>query len=295
MEKSSDLSIRRRCELLKVARSNLYYSKKSRPELAELCQEIMEIYERWPIYGYRRITEILRRNGHVINRKKVQRLMKLLGIRAIYPGPNTSKRNHAEMVHPYLLKGLNIDRPHKVWQVDITYLRVNGGFVYLIALIDVCSRFAVSWHLSNDLCVLSCIDCLDEAARKYGSPDIVNSDQGAQFTSDKWLEALSKYGIKVSMTGVGRSNDNAYIERLWRTLKYEGIYLHGYRTIRELKKELPNLIYWYNNERPHQSIGYKTPREMLEEKMTDEYMDNFKIKLPTYSQPQAITDFGLDL
>jgi len=284
--KGLELSVRKQCKLLSFARSNLYYSKKPRQGESELCQEIMEIYEKYPIYGYRRITAILRRKGVLVNRKRVQRLMKLLRLRAIYPGPNTSKRNHAEMVQPYLLKDLSIYRLHQVWQIDITYLRVSGGFVYLIALIDVYSRLVVSWRLSNDLCVLSCKDCLDEAVAKYGSSEIVNSDQGAQFTSEIWINLLVEYNIKVSMTGVGRSNDNAYIERLWRTLKYEGIYLHGIHTIKELKKELPNLIWWYNNERPHQSIGYKTPREMA-----DEYMDKLIENLPTIFTATTATDF----
>lgn len=282
----SKISVRKQCELLNIARSNLYYSKKSRPGEAEVAQEVMEIYEKYPIYGYRRITEILRRNGVIVNRKRVQRLMKLLGLRAIYPGPNTSKRNHAEMVYPYLLKDLSIERMHQVWQIDITYLRVSGGFVYLIALIDVYSRLVVSWRLSNDLSTLACMDCLDEAVAKYGSPEIVNSDQGAQFTSEDWINLLIKYSIKISMTGVGRSNDNAYIERLWRTLKYEGIYLHGYQTIKELKKELPHLIYWYNNERPHQSLDYKTPREMA-----DEYVDKLIENLPTIFTATIAIDF----
>ena len=191
------------------------------------------------------------------------------------------------MVSPYLLKDLNIERMHQVWQIDITYLRVSGGFVYLIALIDVYSRLVVSWCLSNDLCTLSCKDCLDEAVAKYGSPELVNSDQGAQFRSEDWLGLLVKYNIKVSMTGVGRSNDNGYIERLWRTLKYEGIYLHGIDTIKELKKELPNLIWWYNNERPHQSIGYKTPKEMA-----DEYVDKLIATYPQYSQSQQLQILG---
>jgi putative transposase len=279
-------SVRKQCKLISLNRSNLYYSKKTRQDEGELTQEIMEIYEKYPIYGYRRITAMLHKKGVIVNRKRVQRLMKLCGLKAIYPGPNTSKRNHAEMVQPYLLKDLNIERMHQVWQIDITYLRVSGGFVYLTALIDVYSRLVVSWCLSNDLCTLSCIDCLDEAVAKYGISEIVNSDQGAQFTSEDWLSLLVKYDIKVSMTGVGRSNDNAYVERLWRTLKYEGIYLHGYKTIKELKKELPNLIWWYNNERPHQSIGYKTPREMA-----DEYGDKLIENLPTIFTATTTTDF----
>lgn len=240
----------------------------------------MEIYEKYPIYGYRRITAILRRQGLKVNKKRTQRLMNLLGLKAIYPGPNTSKRNHAEMVWPYLLKGLAVIKIHQVWQIDISYLRVEGGFVYLVALIDVYSRMVVSWRLSNDLANDSALDILHDAISKYGIPEIINSDQGAQFTSSFWIDALAKYQIKISMTGKGRSNDNAYVERLWRTLKYEGIYLHNYKTIKELKRELPNLINWYNFERPHSALNYLTPGEKA-----DAFMDKLLHNLPTTTQP----------
>jgi len=205
--------------------------------------------------------------------------MSLLNLQAIYPGPNTSKRNHAEMVYPYLLKGLAVVKLHQIWQIDITYLRVEGGFVYFVALIDVYSRMVVSWRLSNDLATDSALDILDDAISKYGIPEIVNSDQGAQFTSSFWVEALAKHHIKISMTGKGRSNDNAYVERLWRTLKYEGIYLHGYNTIKELKRELPNLINWYNFKRPHQALGYLTPAEKA-----DAFLDKSLRHLPRTAQ-----------
>lgn len=274
------ISVRQQCKLLSVARSNIYYHSQAKRNNAELCQEIMEIYEKYPIYGYRRITAILRKKGILINKKKVQRLMKLLGLKAIYPGPNTSKRNHADMVHPYLLRNLTIIKLHQVWQVDITYLRVERGFVYLTALIDVYSRLVVSWGLSNDLCVESCIDVLNDGILNYGTPEIVNSDQGSQFTSQIWIDELAKNNITISMTGKGRSNDNAYVERLWRTLKYEGIYLHGYKTIKELKKELPKLIDWYNKERPHQALNYFTPFERA-----GAFMDKLILNLPTTTQP----------
>lgn len=276
---NQEISVRRQCRLLNVTRSNVYYPSQARNN-SELCQEIMEIYEKYPIYGYRRITAILRRKGILINKKKTHRLMKLLGLRAIYPGPNTSKRNHAEMVYPYLLKNLEIVKLHQVWQVDITYLRVERGFVYLTALIDVYSRLVIAWRLSNDLCVESCLDVLHDGIFNYGAPEIINSDQGAQFTSKPWIDALLENGIHISMTGVGRSNDNAYVERLWRTLKYEGIYLHGYKTIKELKNQLPKLIDWYNKERPHQALNYFTPCERA-----GAFMDKLMLNLSTTTQP----------
>lgn len=274
------MSIRRQCELLKVSRSRLYYLSQAKINDSELCQEIMELYESYPIYGYRRITAMLRRKEVLVNKKKVQRLMQLMGLKAIYPGPNTSKRNHGEMVYPYLLRGLKVERPKQVYQIDITYLRVDKGFVYLIALIDVYSRMVVSWRLSNDLCVFACLEVLSSAILKYGVPEIINSDQGSQFTSQEWVEGLRDYGVKISMTGKGRSNDNAYIERLWRTLKHEGIYLHNYNNIRELKKELPDLISWYNNERPHQALNYMTPVEKA-----GAFVDKL-YNLSTTTQPQ---------
>jgi putative transposase len=277
---SEGISVRRQCQLVSVNRSKLYYASQAKRNDAELCQETMEIYEKYPIYGYRRITAILRRQGLKVNKKRIQRLMSLLGLKAIYPGPNTSRRNHAEMVYPYLLKGLSVVKLHQVWQIDISYLRVEGGFVYLVALIDVYSRMVVSWRLSNDLANDSALDILDDAISKYGIPEIINSDQGAQFTSSFWIDALAKYQIKISMTGKGRSNDNAYVERLWRTLKYEGIYLHGYKTIKELKRELPNLINWYNFERPHSALNYLTPGEKA-----DAFMDKLLHNLPTTTQP----------
>jgi putative transposase len=211
---------------------------------------IAEIYSNYPIYGYRRITAILHRQGVVVDRKAVQRLMKEMNLRAIYPGPNTSKRNLREMVYPYLLSGLMITRVNMVWQVDITYLRTNNEFMYLVALIDVYSRLVVGWDLSNSLYTSSCINALANTILKYGKPEIINSDQGSQFTSDLWIQSLQKYGITISMTGKGRCNDNANIECLWRSFKYEGSYLYKWQTVAELKANIPKWLNWYNNARP---------------------------------------------
>ena len=270
------MSVRSQCKLLSVTRSNLYYVSQAKVDNSILMQEIAEIYEKYPIYGYRRMTISLNRKGIKVNKKKVARLMKLKNLRAIFPGPNTSKRNHAEMVYPYLLRGLAITRSHQVWQIDITYLRVEGGFMYLTALIDVFSRMVVGRRLSNDLSTEAALEALEEGVLKYGAPEIINSDQGAQFTSISWVELLAKYKIKISMTGKGRSNDNAHVERLWRTLKYEGIYLHAYKTVKELKRELPNIINWYNFERPHQALDYKTPKEKLDDAFVDNFCSNIE-------------------
>ena len=171
------------------------------------------------------MTEALRRQGILVNHKKVRNLMKLLKLKAIFPGPNTSVRNHANKVHPYLLKGMEIKRFNQVWQTDITYIRVGAGFMYLTGIVDVYSRKVLSYRLSNSLSVDACIDALEDAVSKYGQPEIVNSDQGSQFTSDAWIQKLKDLDIKISMTGRGRCNDNAYIERFWRTLKYEWLKL----------------------------------------------------------------------
>jgi putative transposase len=187
--------------------------------------------------------------------------MREMNLQAIYPGPNTSKRNLSEMVQPYLLSELVITKPHQVWQVDITYLRTNNGFMYLVALIDVYSRLVVGWRLNNSLCVEPCLNALGDAIERYGKPGIINSDQGSQFTSEAWIGGLQVHGIMISMTGKGRCNDNANIERLWRSFKYEGSYLYKWYSVTELKVNIPKWVNWYNSERPHQALGYLTPQE----------------------------------
>lgn len=254
------LSVRRQSQLLLLNRSSLYLQPKIKDD-SYLCNLIVEIYSNYPMYGYRRITAILRREGTKVNRKLVQRLMQEMNLRAIYPGPNTSRRNLADKVYPYLLSSTAVTRPNVVWQTDITYLRVQGGFMYLVALIDVYSRVIVGWQLSNSLCVNSCLTAFEEAIDKYGKPDIINSDQGSQFTSNEWTQTLQKHGIAISMTGKGRCNDNANIERLWRAFKYEGSYLYKWHTVPELKANIPKWVNWYNYQRPHQALNYLTPYE----------------------------------
>jgi putative transposase len=207
------------------------------------------------------MTSSLRRIGIIINHKKVRKLMKMLNLKAIYPGPNTSMRNHAELVYPYLLKDLEINHFNQVWQTDISYIRVGTGFMYLTGIIDVYSRKALSYRVSNSLSALACIDVLEDATSKYGKPEIINSDQGSQYTSDLWIKKVRELNIKISMTGKGRCNDNAYIERFWRTVKYEWLKLKFIPTVDKLKMELKEFIKWYNYERPHQSLGYLTPDE----------------------------------
>jgi len=226
------------------------------------------------------MTSSLRRCGIVVNHKKVQKLMKMLNLKAIYPGPNTSARNHEEMVYPYLLKDLEIKDFNQVWQTDISYIRVGNGFMYLTGIIDVYSRKALSYRISNSLNGTTCIEALEDAVSKYGKPEIINSDQGSQYTSDLWINKVKDLDIKISMTGKGRCNDNAYIERFWRTVKYEWLKLKCITTVEKLKMELKNFMKWYNNERPHQSIGYQTPDEKA-----CGFMDKY-YNLPTIPQAQ---------
>jgi putative transposase len=282
------LSVRAQCGLLDLNRSSLYYQQTPLAEDTEIANRIGEIFEATPQYGYRRIHAQLIREGVTVNRKKVQRLMVELGLKAIYPKPKTTIRGQQNKSYPYLLSGLKIERPHQVWQVDITYLRLPGGFVYLTALIDVYSRVVVGWRLSNSLSKEACLEALEDGIWRYGAPSIINSDQGAQFTSEEWEKVCISNRIKISMSHKGGSTDNAHIERFWRTLKFEGFYLAFPKTMGELKSMLSSFIHWYNEERLHSSLKYKTPMEVLKmaEPQTYGYVDNLLCKLPTSPQVQ---------
>lgn len=263
---SDDISLRRLCELFGVNRSTLYYqAKTSSLDEVELLNQIRDVWTRYPFYGYRRITKELRASGFDVNRKRVQRLMQLGGIQAIFPGPNTSRRNKLHAVHPYLLRGMEITHPNQVWMVDITYCRMQNGFMYLVALIDVYSRYIVGWSLSNTLETDFCIDALKRGLC-YATPEIINSDQGCQFTSDDWVDFLREYEIKISMTGKGRCNDNIYIERFWRSFKREEFYLNDYGSVKNLREAIRAYIEFYNHKRWHQSLDYKTPASVYFER-----------------------------
>lgn len=226
-----------------------------------LLNEIRDIWERYPFYGYRRITWDLRQQGYLVNRKRVQRLMRLSNISAIFPGPNTSRRNKQHAVYPYLLRDLEICRPNHAWMVDITYLRMDKGFVYMVALIDVYSRYIVAWRISTTLDTSFCMEALSSAL-SIAVPEIVNSDQGCQFTSEEWTSFLKQHDIQISMTGKGRCLDNVYIERFWRNVKREEFYLNDYTSIKALKLAIANYVDFYNNRRPHQSLNYRTPASL---------------------------------
>jgi putative transposase len=261
---------------LGLNRSTLYYEEKPVDiDEIDLLNTIRDIWERHPFFGYRKITKELRENYKLaVNRKRVQRLMVWGGIKAIHPGPNTSKRNKQHAIHPYLLKDTSITRPNQAWMVDITYLRMPSGFMYLVAIIDVYSRYIVGWSLSNTLDTEFCLEAL-RSALKFETPEIINSDQGCQFTSEDWIEFLRGWGIRISMTGKGRCADNIFIERFWRSLKREEVYLNEYASVKELKEAIEAYIEFYNEERWHQALGYKRPAEVYfaEERKACGYVD----------------------
>lgn len=259
IERETVVPIQRKCELLGVARSTIYY----RPKDVEnddlmIINEIEDIYREIPIYGYRRITIELRKRGFCVNHKRTQRLMQQMGRRAIYPAKKTTIRNKEHQVFKYLLRDIKIDKVNRVWQVDITYILVKGGFVYLTCLIDVFSRKIMGRSLSTFLDTASCLDVLNNAL-KHAKPDIVNSDQGCQFTSTDWVSTLEANGILISMDGKGRWADNIYIERLWRTIKNEVIPLHRFDSVEHARIILDNFITFYNSKRFHQALNYHTP------------------------------------
>ena len=224
-----------------------------------LLRLLDETYTQHPFYGSRRMTKHLCGCGHVVNRKRVQRLMQTLGLAGMAPGPNTSKPHPQYKTYPYLLRGVDIIRPNQVWSTDITYIRLPRGFVYLVAIIDWYSRKVLAWRLSNTMDAGFCVDCLEEAIKAYGTPDIFNSDQGSQFTSDAFTGVLVEQGITISMDGRGRALDNIFVERLWRTVKYEEVYLKQHGSLQDLLMGLTRYFMFYNEERLHQSLDYKTP------------------------------------
>ena len=256
------MAVTRQCKLAGTNRSTVYAPRiAAMPDDEELAllSEIDAEYTRHPFLGSRKIMHHLRDLGYVINRKRVQRLMRILGLAGMAPGPNTSQPHPEHKVYPYLLRGVDITRPNQVWSTDITYIRLTRGFVYLVAVIDWYSRKVLSWRVSNTLDSGFCVDCLEQALQIYGVAEIFNTDQGSQFTSEAFTEVLNAHKIAISMDGRGRALDNIFVERLWRSVKHEDIYLKGYSTIPELLIGLTSYFGYYNTERAHQSLGYQTP------------------------------------
>jgi putative transposase len=249
------LPITRQCQLLSLNRSTAYYQPKSMSdEEPVLMRRIDEMHLKRPFYGSRRLRDWLWEEGYDINRKRVQRLMRQMGIAAIYPKKGTSHPGKGHKIYPYLLKGLKIDRPNQVFCTDITYIPMAKGFVYLVAIMDWYSRRVLSWRLSNTMDSDFCVDALEEAIARYGAPEIFNTDQGAQFTSEAFTSVLKAHDIRISMDGKGRWIDNVFIERLWRSVKYEEVYLHAYDSVNQARTGIGRYLEFYNSERKHQSL-----------------------------------------
>jgi putative transposase len=256
------LSVCRQCQLLGLPRSSFYYEPaRETPENLKLMRLIDEHYTACPFYGSRRWTAWLSGLGHLVNRKRVQRLMRLMGLEAIYPKPRLSAANRQHKVYPYLLRDVAIVRPDQVWSTDITYVPLTCGFMYLAAIIDWYSRYVIAWRLSNTLDGSFCLEMLEEALR-WGKPEVFNTDQGVQFTAQAWTSRLESAGVAVSMDGKGRCLDNVFVERLWRSVKQEDIYLKGYDAVPPLQAGMGRYFPFYNEERPHQALDYRTPAEV---------------------------------
>lgn len=257
------LPIMEQCRLLGISRSSFYYREKPVVSLElDLMLEIDKIHLEFPFYGSRKIKAELKKKGFSVSRGRVRRLMRRMGIEALYRKPRTSIPQQGNHVYPYLLKGLQIDRPNQVWATDITYLPMAKGFAYLVAIIDLYSRRVMAWQLSNTMDTSFCREALEEAINRFGPPEIFNSDQGSQFTSDSFTAILKDHDVQISMDGKGRWIDNVFIERLWRSVKYEEVYLKAYQTLREARQSLNSYFTFYNQDRHHQNLSYRTPDEV---------------------------------
>ena len=281
-----ELSLSRQCEILAISRSSFYYTPKGE-SLANLAlmRRIDELFLKYPFYGSRQMVRQLRRDGVRTGRHRVRRLMRLMGLQAIYPAPRTSDPHPSHRVYPYLLKGMTIDRPNQVWCADITYIPVQRGFLYLVAIMDWATRHVLAWRLSNTMDAGFCVEALQEALARYGRPKIFNTDQGSQFTSFVFIGVLKDAGVAISMDGRGRCMDNIFIERLWRSLKYEAVYLHELSDGFVARRVIGDWIDFYNTERPHSSLGGQTPAEAYGAGQPVDMMDK-PDGLPTSPQAQ---------
>jgi len=259
-------------ELLGISRSSVYFKPHGlSKEDKSLMDDIDKIYTECPFFGSRKIARVLSKNkGEKINRKRVQRLMRIMGIEAVYPKPNLSRNNHQNAVYPYLLRNLNITHPNQVWSTDITYVKMKQGFVYLVAIVDWYSRKVLSWRLSTTMETKFCIEAAKEAIDKHGTPEIFNSDQGVQFTAEEFINIWKENHVSVSMDGRGRCLDNIFVERLWRSLKYEEVYIHDYETVEQARRGIEKYFIFFNTKRVHQSLNYQTPDEVYNQKKKQE-------------------------
>jgi putative transposase len=257
-----EITVSRQCELLGLSRASYYYESNRDDSYNELLMNLIdEQFTKTPFYGVPRITESLIKKGHHVNRKRIRRLMRKMGLEAIYPKKNLSNAHPDHKKYPYLLKNVVIDHPDQAWGVDITYIRLQHGFVYLVAVMDWYSRYVLAWEISTTMDTAFCTRTLDNAL-KISRPEIFNSDQGSQFTSNDFTGILAREGILISMDGRGRAYDNIFVERLWRSVKYEEVYLHQYLTVAEARRGIDKYFMFYNTERIHESLGYKTPYEI---------------------------------
>jgi putative transposase len=261
VEPESKLSVRRQCELLGINRSGLYYEPVA-PDAEELAlmRRIDELHLEMPFFGSRKLAQVLKAEGRRdVNRKRIQRLMRLMGLETLAPKPSTTRAAPEHTKYPYLLRTCKITRVNQVWASDITYIPLAQGFAYLVAIIDWHSRLVLAWRLSNTLDSEFCVDVLQEALWRFGKPEIFNTDQGAQFTAAAFTNVLRSAGVKISMDGKGRCIDNIFVERLWRSVKYEEVYLHAYDSLQDAREGIARYFRFYNLQRPHQALGYQTP------------------------------------
>ena len=260
IDRSDKLPVTRQCQILALSRSSAYYARKPVPEAdLALMRRIDELHLDFPFAGSRMLRDLLRLEGHTAGRKRIARLMRLMGIEALYRKKNTSRRHPGHAVFPYLLRGLAITRPNQVWAMDITYLPMKRGFVYLVVVLDWATRRILSFRLSNTLTADFCVEAVEEAIARHGIPEIFNTDQGSQFTSNEFVTCLQRYGIRLSMDGKGCWRDNVFVERLWKTIKYEEVYLHAYDSVTEARQALSRYITFYNSRRPHSALDGQAP------------------------------------
>ena len=277
------LSLSRQCRLLSISRSSLYHTPKgASPQNLALMRRIDELFLNYPFYGSRQMVRHLWRDGVRVGRHRVRRLMRVMGLQAIYQAPRTTRTHPEHRVYPYLLKGLAIDRPNQVWTADITYIPVQRGFLYLVAIMDWATRRVLAWRLSNTLDARFCVEALTEALERYGRPRIFNTDQGSQFTSLEFTVTLQDAGVAISMDGRGRCMDNIFIERLWRSLKYEAVYLHELTDGFQAQRVIARWMVFYNTQRPHSTLGGATPEEAYQKGQPLEVTD----KSPRLSTPE---------
>ena len=281
-----ELSLSRQCRLLSISRSSVYYAPKGEsPENLALMRRLDALFLKYPFYGSRQMVRQLRREGNSVGRHRVRRLMRLMGLQAIHQTPRTSEPHPEHRVYPYLLKGLTIERPDQVWCADFTYIPVSRGFLYLVAIMDWATRHVLAWRLSNTMDARFCVEALNEALARYGRPEIFNTDQGSQFTGFEFTGALKDAGVAISMDGRGRCMDNIFIERLWRSLKYEAVYLHELSDGFKATRVIGEWIDFYNTERPHSALASRTPAEAYAAGRPVDMMDKASA-LPTSPQAQ---------